>query len=69
VCIRFTKYWYYHFTSINEIDMKMIEIFGLDIHLVYKDGNEMRAILHDYADTSEEKKIFHFIPEKELTLA
>jgi hypothetical protein len=49
--------------------MKMIEIFGLDIHLVYKDGNEMRAILHCYADTSEEKKIFHFIPEKELTLA
>jgi len=51
-------------TDINELAIKMIRIFGVDVQPDYKIGNDKGAILHSYADISKAKDILHFNPKK-----
>jgi nucleoside-diphosphate-sugar epimerase len=51
-------------TSINELAIKMIKIFGFDVKPDYKEGNNKGGILHSYADISKAREILHFNPKK-----
>jgi UDP-glucose 4-epimerase len=54
-------------TSVEEIALKMIRIFGADIDPVYynhKDGDV--GILHSYADMTKSNHVMNFYPKKDI---
>jgi UDP-glucose 4-epimerase len=56
-------------TSIGELAQKMIDIAGLDLHPIYKEGStDKGVILHSYADIQKAKDILHFVPKKILDI-
>lgn len=56
-------------TSINEIAQKMIEIFGLDLHPIYKARKEdEKEIFASFADITRAKKTLNFVAKKSIEM-
>ena len=56
-------------TSIKQVAQKMIQIAGLKIEPIHLEVTEdMKGILHSYADISKTKRILHFIPKKTIDI-